>query len=127
MNKKWEVLTMILLLIIVLSYSSLKKNYILSDYKKTQGKLINFTYDDSWETGYRHVRYEYFFNNKRFIGGVYLSTHQLDYCKDNLSLCYGKRFWVIHSSSFPSLSLIDLSKEIRVKNPDFPKTLKNFE
>lgn len=128
-NKKREIFTYLGVFLIVFSILVLKKKFILYKYVITQGKLINYSFHESHDGDNRTLIYEYWYKGERYRSSVDPKTDRYDYCENNLTSCYGTKFWVIHSYYIPNLSLIDVSVEIErwMKDPKPPDDFSNFK
>ncbi len=75
----------------------------------------------------RYLTYEYYVNARRYTRYI-TPRKNIDYRYYHLNSCKEWKFWVIYSKENTDKSLIDLTTRIDgVENPDFPKSLKNFE
>jgi hypothetical protein len=102
------------------------KSLVLRDFKLTEGKITGYKVFGVGPN--RYLTYEYEVNSKSYKREINEPKRKYDECFKDPTLCENKRFIVIYSTKSPEKSLIDLTREIQgTKNPELPKSLKNFQ
>ncbi len=83
-NRKCEILVLIIVGLSLFFYPSIKKQIIIKEYIKAEGKLINYNYDDGWN-GFRSLTYEFLYNGKRYRHSINPKSYKYDYCNKTVT------------------------------------------
>jgi hypothetical protein len=102
------------------------KSVVLKDFMITEGKIIEYKVFGVGPN--RYLTYEYIVDDRVYTREINGPNKRYDECSENHSLCENKKFIVIYSKNAPDKSLIDVTREIQeIRNPELPKTMRNFQ